>query len=287
RPSTCSPCKTHGAQPIPSKDPVAQVVEQLTFNQWVAGSSPAGITTSPAFGQQMVNNFDLRASGPNAGYRACSRTSPCPPQQPHLLHARIGFPRADGEHLKLLDLLVSKADVFDRLGELVLNLLQLRLGALELLTGPVDIRPLLRDARCRARRRPGPAHRARRAAEQAAEQRLPHRDRRVELGLIGLLRLPIQSMTGALQPAVERANLGGILLLDRLDLPVPRLARRLANADAKAPLGLARRRRQSMPLAPPQLERLGSLDPVLQRPRPGFVVRSEEHTSELQSRENL
>ena len=40
----CSPCKRHGAQPIPSKDPVAQVVEQLTFNQWVAGSSPAGIT---------------------------------------------------------------------------------------------------------------------------------------------------------------------------------------------------------------------------------------------------
>ena len=26
--------------------PVAQLVEQLTFNQWVAGSNPAGLTTN-------------------------------------------------------------------------------------------------------------------------------------------------------------------------------------------------------------------------------------------------
>ena len=36
------------------QDPVAQVVEQLTFNQWVAGSSPAGITFTISIEQEWV-----------------------------------------------------------------------------------------------------------------------------------------------------------------------------------------------------------------------------------------
>ena len=34
--------------------PVAQLVEQLTFNQWVAGSNPAGLTTNTSKGLQII-----------------------------------------------------------------------------------------------------------------------------------------------------------------------------------------------------------------------------------------
>ena len=33
----------------PSSGPVAQLVEQLTFNQWVTGSNPVGLTIFPLF----------------------------------------------------------------------------------------------------------------------------------------------------------------------------------------------------------------------------------------------
>ena len=33
----------------PCVGPVAQLVEQLTFNQWVTGSNPVGLTTEPFF----------------------------------------------------------------------------------------------------------------------------------------------------------------------------------------------------------------------------------------------
>ena len=40
--------------------PVAQLVEQLTFNQWVAGSNPAGLTTNTSKGYSL---YPLSALG--------------------------------------------------------------------------------------------------------------------------------------------------------------------------------------------------------------------------------
>ncbi len=45
----------------PCRGPVAQLVEQLTFNQWVTGSNPVGLTTEPP------EMSEVRASGGSAG----------------------------------------------------------------------------------------------------------------------------------------------------------------------------------------------------------------------------
>ena len=39
--------------------PVAQLVEQLTFNQWVAGSNPAGLTTNTSKGYSLYPLSEL------------------------------------------------------------------------------------------------------------------------------------------------------------------------------------------------------------------------------------
>jgi hypothetical protein len=42
-------------------DPVAQLVEQLTFNQWVAGSNPAGITMQDNAAQDSTRRYQQLA----------------------------------------------------------------------------------------------------------------------------------------------------------------------------------------------------------------------------------
>src|ERR1043166_9477515 len=43
-PSTFSQLKEHARRALRMYGPIAQLVEQLAFNQWVAGSSPARLT---------------------------------------------------------------------------------------------------------------------------------------------------------------------------------------------------------------------------------------------------
>jgi len=53
----------------PLSGPLAQLVEQLTFNQWVTGSNPVRLTTN--FKGLAVNTLSLLYLGLHRGYK-CS-----------------------------------------------------------------------------------------------------------------------------------------------------------------------------------------------------------------------
>ena len=80
--------------------------------------------------------------------------------------------------------------------------------------------------------------------EKRAQQGGPERDRRLELGLRGLLLLALDGGLGAAQPLGQRRLLRRVLLAHRVDRLVAGRAIGVLQTDPEVALALARLRRQ-------------------------------------------